>query len=202
MERMMERMLAKMDSSQEEITNTQGKTEVNNEKFEALRCTLVSRMDAHQGKIEVNNEEWMAAIKASRERMEALMDVSLEDASLEKIEANRKNVGIRMEIGLEEIKLETIGALKERYGDRRLVVRRRGRPEKRTQGDGGSRQKPAPDRGRLTPVPFLHCARNMVVGDLARQAATESEDEAGDRSYVWETRHYMRSSEKVSSWWS
>jgi hypothetical protein len=91
-------------------------------------------MDAHQTKIEANHEEWMSAMKGSRERMEALMDVNLK-----KIKAIQGKVGIEMEVGLEEMKLETIGALEVRYGDRRLVVRRRGQPEKRTQGDDGSR---------------------------------------------------------------
>jgi hypothetical protein len=35
-------------------------------------------------------------------------------------------------------------------------------------------------------VPFLHCGRDVSVRDLARQPATVSEDEAGDRNYVFE----------------
>jgi hypothetical protein len=49
---------------------------------------LVSRMDAHQTKIrvEANHEEWTAATKASQERMEALMGVSIgaKEACLER----------------------------------------------------------------------------------------------------------------------
>jgi hypothetical protein len=44
---------------------------------------------------------------------------------------------------------------------------------------------------------FLHCTRDVVIGDLPRQPATASENEAGDRNYVWEARRYsMRSSDK------
>jgi hypothetical protein len=49
-------------------------------------------------------------------------------------------------------------------------------------------------------MPLLHCARDVVVGDLARQLATASEDKAEDRSYVWEVRRYIRPSEKLTSW--
>jgi hypothetical protein len=44
-------------------------------------------MDGHQARIEAYHDEWTATMKASRERIEALMDVSLEmtEACLEKI---------------------------------------------------------------------------------------------------------------------
>jgi hypothetical protein len=43
-----------------------------------------------------------------------------------------------------------------------------------------------PGRSRPLPaVPFLHCARVGVVGDMAGQPTTASEDKAGDSSYVW-----------------
>jgi hypothetical protein len=95
-----------------------------------------------------NSEELMATIKASQERMEALMDVSLEttEACLEQTEANQGKVEIKMEACLEEMKVEITGAL----GDPCLAVRCRGSPMKWTQGNGGSRQKLAAVRGWLT----------------------------------------------------
>jgi hypothetical protein len=43
----------------------------------------------------------------------------------------------------------------------------------------------------------LHCARDVVIENLAKQPETASEDKAGDRSYIWEARrHYMRPSDK------
>jgi hypothetical protein len=49
----------------------------------------------------------------------------------------------------------------------------------------------------------MHCAKYVVVGDSARQLATASEDETGNRSYVWEARrHYIMTSDKLMSWWS
>jgi hypothetical protein len=35
-------------------------------------------MDAHQAKIEANHKEWISAMKASQERKEAQMDISLD----------------------------------------------------------------------------------------------------------------------------
>jgi hypothetical protein len=52
--------------------------------------------------------------------------------------------------------------------------------------------------GWLTP---LHCARDIVLGDLARHLATGSEAQAGDRSYVLEARwHFMKPLDKPSGW--
>jgi hypothetical protein len=55
---------------------------------------------------------------------------------------------------------------------------------------------------------FLHCARDVFIGDLARQPAAASENNARDGSYIWEARtRYIRLSEnsrvgghEVSSW--
>jgi hypothetical protein len=46
----------------------------------------------------------------------------------------------------------------------------------------------------------LHCARDIVIRDLARQPEMASEDEAGDRSYVWEARRHIRLSGRPSDW--
>jgi hypothetical protein len=80
------------------------------------------------------------------------MDVSLDttEACLEKIEDNQGKVENKMEADLEEAAVETIGALRDRSRDRRLLVRRRGRPKNLNQGDGGLRQKLAVTRGRIT----------------------------------------------------
>jgi hypothetical protein len=57
---------------------------------------------------------------------------------------------VHQEIPNEEAEVETVGALEDRNWDRHLAVRRHGRQEKRTEGDGGFRQSLAADRGRLT----------------------------------------------------
>ena len=49
----------------------------------------------------------------------------------------------------EEVAMETIGALVDLYGDRHLAVGRCRPPKKRTQGDGGSRQKWAATRSSV-----------------------------------------------------
>jgi hypothetical protein len=63
------------------------------------------------------------------------MDTADLEANREKSEVVVKN----QEVPNEEAEMETVGALKNQYGDRRLAVRRRGRPKKRTEGDGESR---------------------------------------------------------------
>jgi hypothetical protein len=65
---------------------------------------------------------------------------------------------------------------------------------------GPGRSWPSPAEG-WPAVPFLHGAREMVTEDLARHLTTASEDELGDRSYVWgKRRHFMRPSDKSSCW--
>jgi hypothetical protein len=54
----------------------------NQEELKTRTDALVSRMDAHQAKIEADHEKLMAAMKASQERMEALMAVSLDNKGL------------------------------------------------------------------------------------------------------------------------
>jgi hypothetical protein len=68
-------------------------------------------MGAHQAKTE-DNHQLMAAMKVSQERMEALVDVSLEttEACLEKIEVYQENVETKLEECLEEMEVETLGA--------------------------------------------------------------------------------------------
>jgi hypothetical protein len=61
------------------------------------------------------------------------------------------------------------------------------------------RSWPLPEEGQHA-VPFLHCARDLVVGDMPRQSAAASEDKAGYMSYVWQARrYYMRPSKKRTS---
>jgi hypothetical protein len=68
MEQMMECLLAKMEA----------RIEPNSKKYEILRDTLISWMDAHHARTEANQEELRATVEASHERIEALRDVSQE----------------------------------------------------------------------------------------------------------------------------
>jgi hypothetical protein len=75
------------------------------------------------------------------------------EASLEEMEANPgelQYLAVHQEVPKEETAVEMIGALKDVPGVRHLAVGRRQQSNKRTQGDGGSRQKLAAARGRLT----------------------------------------------------
>jgi hypothetical protein len=77
MEQIMECLLAKMDIIQAKM---EARIEPNSKKFEVLRVTLVSWMDAHHTRTEDNQEKLMAIMEAGHERIEALMDVSQEAA--------------------------------------------------------------------------------------------------------------------------
>jgi hypothetical protein len=135
----------------EEMTaRLEAKIEANNEKVEVPRGTLISQMDTHQAKIEARHEEWMAAVKDSQERMEALLDVSLEmtEVFLEKIEANQGKVEIKMEASLEKAMVETIRALDDRYGDQHLTIGRRQQLKKQPRTMVGPRRSwPPPADG-------------------------------------------------------
>jgi hypothetical protein len=69
------------------------------------------------------------------------------------LEANREkseDVAVYQEVPDEEAAVETIGALEDLYGDRNLPIGSHRQLKKRTHGDGGSRQKLAAAKGRLT----------------------------------------------------
>jgi hypothetical protein len=89
-------------------------------------------MDARQERTEASMKSWREEMKACPEKRDAIPEET--DVAAE-----------RQKIPKEEAVVETIGAMK----DRRLAVRRHGRPRKRTQGDGGSRQKSAAARRRM-----------------------------------------------------
>jgi hypothetical protein len=88
--------------------------------------------------------------------MEAAVDVfeeRLDKMDTTDFEANREEseaVTVYQEVPNEEAAVETVGALEDGYRDQHLAVGRRRQPKKRTQGDGGSRQKLAAARGGLT----------------------------------------------------
>jgi hypothetical protein len=102
-----------------------------------------------------SQEEMMGIMKASQERMEALMGVSISatEACLERKKPTPEetaNVTAHPGGSNGVTREKTIGATEGRSRDRRQAIRRRGRPKKRTQGDSGSRQKLAAAHRRLT----------------------------------------------------
>jgi hypothetical protein len=77
MERMVERLVAaieKMDAKRRHQEKTEARINANNEKFEVLRGTLVSRMDTHQARTKAIQEEIMSKMDAHQERMETSMN--------------------------------------------------------------------------------------------------------------------------------
>jgi hypothetical protein len=93
-------------------------------------------------KAKTNPEKTMVGLE---ERLNKMDTTDLE-ANREKSECGSEH----LEVPKKEAAVETIGALEDRYGDRHLAVWHRRQPKKRTQRDGGSRQKLAAARGRLT----------------------------------------------------
>jgi hypothetical protein len=123
---MMERLLAKMDVIHAKmdayLKEMKAEITADNEKFETLRDTLVSRRDAHHATIE------------------ARTDVGLEKAK-EQTSLEIKSVTVHEEVGKEDAARETGTALNKRHEDRNLGIGLRGKPKKRTHNNGGSRKK-------------------------------------------------------------
>jgi hypothetical protein len=110
----------------EAIRTNQAKTDANQAKMDAALKEVEEEMMARlEAMIQANHEKVMVKLDAYHERMEALLDVSLEstEAYLEKIEVNQGKVEIKMEVCLEEMQGETIGTLKEQFVDQHLAVR-------------------------------------------------------------------------------
>jgi hypothetical protein len=130
--------------------------------FEVLLSTLVPRMDIHHARTEAIQEYVIARMDVNQERMEASANAWRKEtaacheetgACLESKEPTSdeiESIAVHENVPKEEAAVESFGALKERYGDRHPAVGRRRQPKKRTQDDGGSRQKLAAARGRLT----------------------------------------------------
>jgi hypothetical protein len=62
----------------------------------------------------------------------------------------KESATVHKEVPKEEAAVKPVRALKKRHGDRHLAVEGRGKPKKRTQGDGGSRKKLAAARRGMT----------------------------------------------------
>jgi hypothetical protein len=89
----------------------------------------------------------MAKMDSQLEKMEVLAVVfeeKLNKMDTMDLEANPEKsepVAEQQDTPKEEATVETIGAPVDQYGHRHLAVGRRHQPKKRTQRDGGSRQK-------------------------------------------------------------
>jgi hypothetical protein len=114
----------KADVLQENMWTSQEKMKASQKEMKSKIDALVSWMHDRQAKAEANHEELMATLKASQERMESLMNVSLEttEACLEKTEANQEKVETKMEACAKEMEVETIGAPEDQSGDQQLAV--------------------------------------------------------------------------------
>jgi hypothetical protein len=76
--------------------------------------------------------------------------------------------------------VEFIGALKDQYGNWYLVLKRHGKPKRRTQVDGKSKRILPLPTNRWPNMPFLRSAKYVFLRELTKQPATTSEDKAGE----------------------
>jgi hypothetical protein len=148
----MERLLAKVRKFQEE-TLAEIKTNqlVMREKMDSVKEKVIAKMNARQERME-------ASMNACREGNKACLKKTA--VCLERKEPTPEdmaNVAAHLENSNGATREETVWATDHRSRDRRLAVRHRRQPKKRTHGDGGSRQNLAAARERLTrraiPVP-------------------------------------------------
>jgi hypothetical protein len=158
-------MLARMDCFLEKMDpnfrEMKAEIRANNEKFEALKDTIVSRTDAHHARTEAN-QEMTAKLDANHKRMRASVNAWREETTAyqeategypEKMDANpeeTKSVASQEEAPKEDAAVETGRALNKRHKGRHLAVLRRGKAKERTQGSGGSRKKLATGSRRMT----------------------------------------------------
>jgi hypothetical protein len=127
-------MLAKMET----------RTKANNKKFQV----------SHHAKTEVNHE-LMATMKASHERIEALIDVSLDvmEAHLEKVKeptSVEMTSAVVHEVHKEDAAVKPVGALRKWHRNWNLAIRRHKEPKEQTQGNGGYQKKSATARRGIT----------------------------------------------------
>jgi hypothetical protein len=114
----LEEMPAKIDTNLKEMNEQmrarlKAKIEDNNEKFEVLCCTVVSRMDAHQ-------ERMMACLG----QMEAT-DLEVNSTELESLAEHQ-------EVPKEHAALKSSGSLKKRHRGCHLAAGRCGKPKELT----------------------------------------------------------------------
>jgi hypothetical protein len=161
MEQIMESLLAKTEA-----------IERMEAKIGAEIKTILEKMDSNQEKMDDGQEETKSQVGSLASRIHVNQEEMkyMFDACLEKMETNPKEkeaVEEQQEVPKNEAAVETIEALEDRYGDGHLAVGRRRQPKKWTQGDGGSRQKFAAARGRVTrravPAPRKGPVKDDVV---------------------------------------
>jgi hypothetical protein len=157
----------------------------------AMMKASLEKMEASQEKVETKMEACPVRKEAKQEKLEAT-DLQANTEEIEIVAEHRQ-------VSKQEAAVKTMGALEDRYRDQSLAVRWCGLPKKRTEDNDGSRQKLAATHGLLTrrAVPALHKRRSCR--GPGRHPATGLEDEAADRSYVWEARrHSLRPADKLS----
>jgi hypothetical protein len=152
---------AKVDANLKEIkedikTNQakmEARIEANNWKFEVLRDTLVSWMDAHHAKTDVNHEEMMAKLDAHHEWMRASVNAwrkettacqEVTEAYPEKMEANPEDMESVAEcwvVPKEHATVNPVRGLRKWHRGRNLAAERRQKSIEWTQGNCGSWKK-------------------------------------------------------------
>jgi hypothetical protein len=121
-----------------EIRTNQENMDVKLKEMKAGQKHLKEEMQAD------HHKELMVIMKASQEKIEAMVEVCLEKTELMDLEANPEIIeseSEQQEVPKEEATVETIGALEDPYGNRHLAIGSHRQLKEQTQGDRGSRKK-------------------------------------------------------------
>jgi hypothetical protein len=144
----------------------------------AIQERMEAKRDANEGKTNAWLEEmkaWQKETMACQEATEVCLEKT--QAYLESKEPTPVEMASTAEhlaVSKQEAAVEKVRALEDRYGDRHLAVGHRRQPKKRTEGDGGSWQKFAAARGRLTRRNIPAPGKGRSSGTRQRQCCTKS----------------------------
>jgi hypothetical protein len=117
-------MQEKMDANLKEIKE-------NIKPNQAEMKAMQAETDATLKEINAGQDAWMEEMKADREAMEAYPE------NMEGSPEDTESIAVHEDIPKEEAAVQPVRALKKRHGDRRLVLRHRGKLKEQTEGNGG-----------------------------------------------------------------
>lgn len=112
--------------------------------------TIHTKTDAYQSKTDANlrevKEEVMSRMDSQLEKEKACL-VKTEATDLEENSDELESEAVHEEVPNEEPHMKNFGALNERYVDRYLAVRHRGKPKEQTMMGPGRSSPPPPTEG-------------------------------------------------------
>jgi hypothetical protein len=139
MEQMMARLLAEIRTNREELEAGR----------EHLKEDIMAKLDAYHERVMARMYSQLEKMKAAENVFEERLN-KMDTTDFEAKPGKSDAVEERQNVHKEEAAMETIGVLMDQKWDQHLVVQPLRQPKKRTQGDGGSRNKLTSARRRMT----------------------------------------------------